>query len=191
MEINHWGDTILGVVAQEDISQGRMVCLTTNTFSRNFGSQTDLPGVELPVDVNEATRARYVLTFESDDRSIPIYDPQPAFGYALRYGFDQVANAPFTADVYLTHQNVAMGGCTLIVPSGAGCLAFGEGIYTVESGCYIYDPLMEVPGTQLSVHFTNAADRGKLEVPADGAQPVAEVIRFYSEDSRLTFKILH
>ncbi len=45
MEINHYGDTILGVVATEDIVEGRMVLLTNHSYSEDFGSMEELPGV--------------------------------------------------------------------------------------------------------------------------------------------------
>jgi len=186
MEINHYGDTILGVVANEDIVEGRMICLTSHTFSRNYGSQTDLAGAKVPTSAAEAARSRYVVTFEQDNRSLPLFQPQPSFSYALRYGFDQAANAPFAATVYLTHPGQQEG---LTIPSGAGALAFGEGIYTVPSGGYVYSSTLETPGTQLEVNYTGA-NAGKLQVYSAGGI-VAEVVRFYSDDSRLTFKILH
>ena len=68
MEINHYGDTLLGLVAQENIVEGRMILLTTNVHSRNFGSQTDLPGAKLPDDATESTRAKFCVAFEQEDR---------------------------------------------------------------------------------------------------------------------------
>jgi len=187
MEINHYGDTILGVVAAENIVEGRMVLLTSHSFSRNFGSQTDLPAVKLPDNSTEAVRARYCVTFAQDNRATPFYYPQPAFSYALRYGFDRSANAPFSATVYLTHPNVQEG---LTIPSGEDCLAFGEGIYTVPSGAYIYSAQLEIPGMPLVVANNGddgAGQGGKLKYGASNT--VAEVIRLH--DSKLTFKILH
>jgi len=189
MEINHYGDTILGVVASEDIVEGRMVLLTTNYFSRDFGSQVDLAAVKMPTTQAEAGRARYVVTFEQDNRSLPLYQPQPALAWALRGGFDQDANAPFSATVYITHPGVQEGRT---VPSGEGCLAFGEGIYTVPSGAFVYSPELQVPGTPLAAADTasdSAGDRGKLHYST--TEVVAEVVKFHTEDSRLTFKILH
>jgi hypothetical protein len=190
-EINHYGDTILPVVTQEDIVEGRMVHLTANVHSRNFGSQTDLPGVLKPDTRALAATARYILFWEQDKRSLPIYQPQPHFDWALRYGFDQAANAPFNPTlVYLTHPQ--QQEC-LTIPSGEGALAFGEGIYTVASGCYTYSANVEVPGTQLEV--SNDADdgagaAGKLKELGSGTA-VAEVYRFNTDNSKLTFKILH
>lgn len=189
MEINHYGDTILGVVAQADVVEGRMVLLTTNSFSLDFGSQTDLPGAKVPATLAEAATARYIITFEQDNRSLPIYHPQPSMAFALRGGFDQAENVPFTADVYLTHPGVQEGRT---IPSGSGALAFGEGIYTVPSGAYIYDAALLIPGTQLAVADTatdTAANAGKLKVSAVAS--VGEVYRFDTSTGKLTFKILH
>lgn len=189
MEINHYGDTILGAVATEDIVEGRMVLLTSHSHTRNFGSQADLPGVKLPDNSTEAVHARYCVTFAQDNRATPIYQPHPAYSYALRYGFDQAANAPFSASVYLTHPNVQEG---LTIPSGEDLVAFGEGIYTVPSGAYVYSAEVEIPGMPLAVSNTGdhgAADAGKLRYSQ--TNPVAEVYRFNTTNSRLTFKILH
>jgi len=186
MEIKHWGDTILGAVAQEQITEGRMVCLTSNDYSRNYGSQEDLPGCKLPDDAADAATCRYVITFESDNRRTPIYQPHPAFEDASRYGFEQDANAPFAATVYLTHPQVQEG---LTIPSGSGAALFGEGIYAVPSGAYIYSADIETPGTQLQVSYA-ASTAGKLEV-YDAGGIVAEVVYYDDDDGKLTFKILH
>jgi len=189
MEINHYGDTILGVVASEDIVEGRMVLLTTNYFSRDFGSQTDLPAVKMPDTQAEAGRARYVVTFEQDNRPTPFFQPHPSMAFALRYGFDQAENAPFSTTVYLTHPGVQEGRT---VPSGAGALAFGEGIYTVPSGAFVYSAELQVPGTPLAACDTasdSAGDAGKLHYST--TEVVAEVVRYDNTNNKLTFKILH
>jgi len=190
MEINHYGDTILGVVATADVVEGRLVLLTSHSFSRNYGSQTELPGAKVPADATEAARARYCVTFEQDNRSLPLFQPQPAFDWAERYGFEQAANAPFSATVYLTHPGVQEGRT---IPSGSGALAFGEGIYTVPSGGYIYSADLLTPGMPLTAANTaddgGATEAGKLKYSATGV--VAEVVRFDTATGRLTFKILH
>jgi len=189
MEINHYGDTILGVVASENIVEGRLVLLTSHSFSRNFGSQSDLPGVKLPDNSTEGGKARYVVTFEQDNRSLPLYQPQPSMAFALRGGFDQAENAPFSATVYLTHPGVQEGRT---IPSGEGALAFGEGIYTVPSGAYIYSAELLTPGCTLAAANTDedgASDAGKLHYST--TEVVAEVVRFDTTTGRLTFKILH
>jgi hypothetical protein len=190
MEINHYGDTILGVVLTENIVEGRMVLLTSHSFDEDYGSLVDLPGVKLPDNTDEATRARYILTWAQDNRSLPIYQPQPHFDNALRYGFDQAANAPFSPDeVYITHPGVQEG---LTIPSGVSAVAFGEGIYTVPSGGYVYSAEVEIPGMPLAVCDANtdgATSAGKLHYQT--TTTVAEVVKFDSSTSKLTFKILH
>lgn len=190
MEINHYGDTILGAVAVEDIVEGRMVCLTSHTWDEDYGSLTDLPGCKLADTTAESTKSRYVITFAQDNRSLPIYVAQPHFNYALRYGFDQSANAPFSATVYITHLNNQEG---LTIPSGSSVLLFGEGEYTVPSGAYIYSAALLIPGTQLEVANTandGANSAGKLKEFNSGTI-VAEVIEFDEDTDKLTFKILH
>ena len=188
MEINHYGDTLLGLVLQEDVVEGRMLLLTTNVHSRNFGSQSDLPGAKLPDNATEASRAKFCVAFEQDNRSLPLYQPHPSFDWALRYGFDQDANAPFSATVYLTHPGVQVGQT---IPSGQGAVGFGdESIITVPSGAYVYSAEIAVPGTYLEVANTNddgAGSAGKLMVGTTA--PVAEVVRFNSDNDRLTFRI--
>jgi len=188
MEINHYGDTLLGLVAQENIVEGRMILLTTNVHSRNFGSQSDLPGAKLPDDATESTRAKFCVAFEQDNRSLPIYQPHPAYSWALRYGFDQDANAPFEAEVYLTHPGVQEGQT---IPSGQGAVGIGdESILTVPSGAYVYSAEIEVPGAYLDVCNTDedgADEAGKLKVGT--THPVAEVVRYNDTTNRLTFRI--
>lgn len=185
MEKNHYGDTILGVVATEDIVEGRMVCLTSHSENLNFGSLTDVPGIMLPSSQAEATRSRYIVTFAPDNRPTPLYIPHPHYDWSTRWGWEQASNVPFAATVLLTHPDVQEG---MTIPSGTGAIAFGEGIYTVPSGSYVYAAAIEVPGTQLEVAFVNP-NKGKLTVLAAGGV-VAEVVRYHS-DGRLTFKILH
>lgn len=187
MEINHYGDTILGVVPTEDIVEGRMVLLTSHTFSYDYGSREDLPGVKLPDTSTEAARARYILTWAQDDRPTPIYQPQPSLSFALRYGFDQAANAPFAATVFLTHPGQQEG---VTIPSGTPAAAFGEGLYTVPSGSYVYSAELLVPGNPLAVADTatdGASEAGKLKYSA--SNPVGEVYEFDTTTGKLTFRL--
>jgi hypothetical protein len=110
MEINHYGDTIKGVIASTDLVEGRMICLTSHSFDNDYGSDVDVPGAKYASTDAEKTRARYVITWAQDNRQTPLYSPgraapgtNPHFDNALRYGWDQAANAPFSATVYLTH----------------------------------------------------------------------------------------
>ncbi len=108
----------------------------------------------------------------------------------MRYGFDQTANAPFSPTlVYITHPGQQEG---LTIYAGTACVAFGEGIYTVPSGAYIYSAEVEIPGMSLTAADANtdgAASAGKLRYSTSNV--VAEVYHFDSDTSKLTFKILH
>lgn len=183
MEKNHYGDTILGVVVTEHITEGLMVCLTSHSVDHNFGSYTDVPGCKLPASKAEADRSKYIITFAPDNRPTPLYYPQPHYDWSTRWGWEQAANVPFVAAVYLTHQDVQEGGT---IPSGSGAIAFGEGIYTIPSGSYVYDPAMQTPGCQLEVAYTNP-NRGKLTVLVAGTV-VGETVRYHT-DGHLTFKL--
>jgi hypothetical protein len=189
MEVNHYGDTILGAVANDDIVEGRFVHLTSHTFDYDYGSKTDLPGAVRPTTAALAGVSRYIIAFAEDNRSLPIYVSQPEYSWALREGWDQTANSPFTSKIYLTHPGNM--NCQTI-PSGSLVKLYGEGIYTLLSGCYVYSAELETPGCQLTVASTGdgdaAADAGK---PKYGTtQIVAEVVQFHS-DGKLTLKILH
>lgn len=189
MEINHYGDTVMGVVPQENIVEGRMILLTSNVHSRNYGSQAELPGVKLPDTAAESVRARYVLVFEQENRKPPIYQPHPSYDWDMRFGFNQDTNAPFDATVYITPPNVQIGHT---IPSGGGAVAFGEGIYTVTSGNFVYSADIETPGTALQACNTaedGADEAGKLKVGT--TNPVAEVVYYDSTNAKLQFKIYH
>lgn len=186
MEIRKYQD-IIGVVAQEDIKEGLMVLLTANAaaYSYDFGSREDLPGVELPATASGAAMAKYVAAFSVDNSSTPIYSPYPTMPFALRGGFDQDANVPFAATVYLTHPG-NMKGQT--IPSGSLCLAFAGGVYTVYSGCFVASGGL-VPGARLDVTDTatdGAGNAGKLEHAVTGG--VATVIQYDSTNLELTFR---
>lgn len=187
MELNHYGDVVMGAVAMEAFVEGRFVLLDSHSFDIDFGSQTDLPGCRLPDNSTEAAKARYITKFAQDNRSLPIYQPHPAFDWALRYGFDQAENAPFNADVYITHPGVQVGRT---IPSGSNVVLYGEGIYTLPSGAYIYNVALRTPGATMTVANStdDGADTGKLKSSASNV--VAEVVRFDSSDASLTFRVL-
>jgi hypothetical protein len=169
-----------------------MVKLTSQSVNNDFGSNSDLPGAKTPATLVHAAQARYMCMFAQDNRSLPIYRPQPHFDWALRQGgWDQAANSPFAPSmVYITHPNQQEG---LTIPSGSQCLLFGEGEYTVRSGEYIYSATIEVPGTPLTPANTasdGAGSAGKLKV-TDTVGVVAEVVHYDNTTGKLTFKILH
>lgn len=189
MEINHFND-VLGVVLTENITEGRFVLLTSHSFSEDFGSLEDLPGVKLPDTAEEAKRAAYVLTWKVDNRPTPILESVPSYAFAERGGFAETANAPFSATVYLTHPGNQEG---LVIPSGVSALAYTAGVFTVPSGSYVYSADIIVPGAALIVADTasdDAATAGKLKYTASMAAGVVGVTeRYDSATGKLTVRI--
>jgi hypothetical protein len=187
MEINKYTD-IVGVVTTEAIVEGRMVLLTSHAQSHDFGSRVDLMGVKLPDTTAEAAKAKFCIAFALDNRPTPLTNSYPAMPFALRGGFDQAANVPYAATIYLTHP----GNMTVpqTVPSGELALAFDKGVFTVPSGHFIYSATL-VAGAPLTVADTasdGAAEAGKLKYAANGT--IAVVERFNAEDFSLTFRTL-
>src|SRR3972149_4864474 len=159
MEINDFGNVVIGAVVTEDIVEGRFGLLTSHSWSRDYGSQTDLPGVKLPANSTDAAKARYLVAFEQDNRSLPIYQPNPSFSNALRYGFDQASNAPFSAQVFLAHPNVQDGSLT--IPGATLTVA-----NTADDG--------------------GATEAGKLNYATSAI--LAEVVKYNSTTGALTFR---
>lgn len=189
MEINKITD-VEGAVATEDIVEGRMVLLTTHGTSHDFGSRTDLPGIKLPDTAAESAKAFYVAGFASDNRQLPIYVSPPSYTYALRMGWDQAVNVPFSATVFLTHPQNLIGQT---IPSGSLALAYGGGTFTVPSGSFVYNANLATPGTYLAACNTaddGAAYAGMLKYTASGTGAVAKVHRFDSTNFALTFRTL-
>jgi len=186
MEIRKYQD-IMGVVAAEDIVEGRMVLLTPSSDTYDFGSRTDLPGVKLPDNSTEAGEAKYVSGFAVDNRSLPIYQPVPAFTYALRQGFDQAANVPFSATVYLTHPGNMSSPQT--IPSGEPALAFAGGVFTVPSGSFIYSASLAAGAYLVAANTSDdgADSSGKLKYSATAG--IGKVIQYNSTANELTFRI--
>lgn len=185
MEINKVIGDILGVVCTEDIVEGRMICLTSHSQDVDYGSQTDLPGAKLPTSAEEANRARFVITWQQDNRKPPYFNPMPSYSFALRNMFGSAANVPFSATVWLTYPGFQN---SVTIPSGTAAVAFGAGTYTVPSGQYIYSASL-VPGAPLSVSYSGT-DKGKLQYLATwGVSAVGEVYRRDSSTGDLTFVI--
>jgi len=186
MELNQIGDIIIGAVAMDNIVEGRFVVLASHSLSKDYGSQSDLPGARLPVNSTEASRAKYITKFEQDNRSLPIYQPNPAYSFALRYGFDQAENAPFSADVYITHPGVQVGRT---IPSGSNLALHGEGIYTIPSGAWISSANLKVPGATFTI--ANRADdttnAGKVKTSASNV--IGEVVRYNASNDDLTIRV--
>jgi len=189
VEINKFSD-IIGVVATQNIPEGRMVCLTSHSFTYNYGSKTDLAGVKLPATAAEAARAFYVAVFAQDNRQLPIYQPMPSYPFNLRNGWGKgVNNVPITGStIYLTHPG-NMTGQT--IPSGQVMCAHAGGVYTVASGSYMYNASLTVPGAYLISANTAddlIANRGKLKYSASATRIVVE--RYNSTTKELTFRTL-
>lgn len=189
MEVRNY-EHIDGVVVNEDIVEGRMAFKTTNQpGTYDFGSRGDLPGVTLPNDSTEAAQAKFLIGFAVDNRGLPIYQPTPAFDYALRTGgWDQAENVPFSATVHLTHPGNKIGQT---IPSGELALAYFRGVFTVESGAYVYNAALQTPGALMDV--ANAADdgaseAGKLKYSASGV--IAMVEQYNSDTGALTVRLL-
>lgn len=189
MEIRNY-EHIDGVVVNEDIVEGRMVLKTTNTpGGYDFGSRTDLPGVKLPDNSTEAAQAKFLVAFAVDNRGLPIYQTTPSFDWALRQGgWDQAENVPFSATVHLTHPGNRVGQT---IPSGEPALAFFRGVFTLESGAYVYNAALETPGALMNVANTaddSEADAGKLQYNASGT--IAMVEQYNSSTGALTVRLL-
>lgn len=186
MEINKLQD-VEGVVTTEAIVEGRMVLFTSHSHSYDFGSRAELPGIKLPDTAAEAARAFYVAGFALDNSSLPLYIPTPAMSYALRGGFDQAANVPFSTSVYFTHQSNMVGQT---IPASGLALAYAGGTFTVPSGAFIYNANL-LPGNYLVACNTDddgADSAGKLKYSASAG--VAKVHRYDSVANTLTFRTL-
>jgi len=190
VEINKFSD-IIGVVATQNIPEGRMVLLTTHSFSYDFGSKTDLAGAKLPATAAEAAKALYVSVFAQDNRSLPILQPMPSYLYNLRNGWGVGSNnVPITGStVYLTHPG-NMTGQT--IPSGQGMCAYGGGTFTVPSGAFIYSSTLVTPGAYLIAANTaddgGVTNAGKLKFSASATHIVTQ--RYNSTTKELTFRTL-
>jgi hypothetical protein len=188
MELNNF-DEVEGVVATEDIVEGRFVLMCAHTWDNDFGSMVDLPGVKLPTSATEAAKAKYILTWAVDNRKPPYIVPMPAFPFAMRDGgFDQTQNTPLTPDkVYLTYPGYVDGET---IPSGTACLAFTDGTFTLPYGDYVYSANIIVPGASCEINAAGGADAGKPQyVAAPAAGVTMETVRFDSVTGALTIRV--
>jgi hypothetical protein len=117
-----------------------------------------------------------------------MFIPTPSFSYALRTGgWDQAANVPFTAAVYLTYPGNQEG---VTIPSGFQALAFDRGVFTVPSGAFTYSTDL-VAGAPLEV--LNSGDDGEDEagkLAYNAAGTIAVVETFDLAEMSLTFRTL-
>lgn len=191
MEINKMSD-IRGVVANQDIVEGRFVLVIPNLAgSFNFGSRDDLPGVRVPQNSTEAANARYVCTWRVPDQTLPMYIPSPEVSFSLRRGgFDQPSNLPLTGTtVHLTWPGQKHG---VVIPSGTLCLAFGQGVYTFPSGQYVFSSALTTVGAAVTV--ANSTDDGAdagLAQADDGSGVVGFVERYDADAGDLEVRTLN
>jgi hypothetical protein len=79
----------------------------------------------------------------------------------------------------------------MTIPSGELALAYFRGVFTLESGAYLYDASLETPGALMSVANTSddtESDAGKLKY--DSAGVAAMVERYNSDTGALTVRLL-
>ena len=160
-------DEVVGVVVQADMTEGKFGLLCANAAGTyDFGSRANLPGIRVPATADEAEAARYCVTWQKDNRKPPYYVAQPDFGTSLRKGgFDQAANSPFSATVYMTYPGYTEG---VDIPFGTPALGYAGGIVTIPSGDYIYAAGLTVMGAYVIVANTDedTTDAGKAKVQA-------------------------
>ena len=107
----------------------------------------------------------------------------------VRLCYGNVANAPFSATVYLTQPNHQEG---LTIPSGPPSLAFMEGNYKLASGEYIDSANIHSVGAPVIVANTaeDGADAGKLKYQATMDERVVGIVVGYnSSDASLEVSI--
>jgi hypothetical protein len=189
MEINKFSD-IRGVVANEDIVEGRMGFIAPNLFTDgyNYGSRLELPGVSLPTSDAEAALSKFVVTWRVPDQTMPMYLPEAHVPWALRKGFDRPKNLPLTSTtVHLTWPGSKHGET---IPSGQICLAFAGGVFTFPSGHFVESSDIRITGNPISVEGTDAgADQGK---PEYSTTQVVGYVEFYDADEHnLTVRTLN
>jgi len=193
MEINSF-QQVLGVMPTEDIVEGRFVLLTHHHFDQDFGSEVDLPGVKLPDTHDEATKARFILTWKVDNRATPfvVTAPHQSPDWSERGGWSSTdGEGPIDVEVYLTppgNQNC------LTIPSGVSSLAYTEGTFTVYSGCYIDSADIRIIGANICIADTatdGAAYAGMPKYHAENdANVIAETREYDSTTGALTIRTL-
>ncbi|NMC34387.1 MAG: hypothetical protein GYA36_18335 [Veillonellaceae bacterium] len=178
MKINLYKE-IVGVMPIADVVEGRFGLLTSHSFSSNFGSDTDLPGFKVPATAEEAKRARFVITWSVDNREYPMIRPLPYSQFQLRQGFgNDATGTPFAGTMYLTNPSMTEG---LTIPSGTKSLAFGHGVFTVPSGCYIDSDDIKIVGNPVIVANTaeDTTDAGKLKYQSTMDERVVGTVEHY------------
>jgi hypothetical protein len=178
------------VVPVADIQESRFILLCPHTFSYDFHSREDVAGACVPATAEEATRAKYCITFSPDNGPTPFYEPMPAMTWAMRGGWSHAANAPFAATVYVTHRSNQE---CLIIPSGLPCLAFTDGTFTIPSGCYIYSAGIITIGSNVIVANTAEDGAPSAGMPkyqaAKDARVIGQTERYDAVTGALTIRV--
>ncbi len=190
MEINNF-DQVIGFVAQANTVEGRFVLMVANSMGGLFmNTQTDLPGCRVPATPDEATRAKFCLTWAVDNRQSPLVMSYPHPVWDMRGGWVNSSAGPITPTMYLTHpgnQN------SMTIPSGTECLGYTEGTFTLPSGQYVDSIAIRVPGAAIviaDVATDGAADAGKPKVSASGVYGVIGYTEIWdSSDASLTIRV--
>jgi hypothetical protein len=190
MEINRFED-VIGVVTQADTVEGRFVVLDTNAHSGLFTNlNSDLPGAHVPATAEQATRAKFCLTWAVDNREAPIVN-YPGVDFDFRGGFVNAQAGPLTGlTMWLTHPGNQEGQT---IPSGYRALAYTEGTFTLPSGHYIYDTNIIKPGAAIIIADTasdSAGDAGKPKYTASNAVGVIGYTESYDATTgKLTIRV--
>jgi hypothetical protein len=186
MEINRFED-VIGVKVQADIVEGRFVVLTANAINGSLVNvDDDVPGAKVPSTAEEATRAKWCVTFAVDNRPTPIVDwPQTAFDF--RGGMVNSQLGPLTGvKMWLTHPGNQE---SQTIPSGYKALAFTNGYFTLPSGQYVYNVALETPGAAVVVEYSGA-DAGKPKYTATNAVGVVGFVQdFDTTTGALTLRV--
>jgi hypothetical protein len=189
MEINQFAHEITGVMPNADVVEGRFGIMTTHTFDHNFGSQVDLPGFAVPATAEQAKYAHQLITWAVDNQKYPMWKVPQAFTSAQRRGYSVTQTDPMTGQtIWLS--NPAQQDC-LTIPSGMPSLAFGKGVYTLPSGCYINDASWAVGSLcQVANTVEDTSDAGKIKRLATHSDRKVGYVREYSSTTgRMTVEI--
>jgi hypothetical protein len=189
MEINRFED-VIGVVAQQDMVEGRFVTLVANTSEPTATENVDLPGAKLPATAEDAKRAKFCLTWAVDNRPAPIID-YPHASFDFRGGWVNSTAGPLTGvKMWLSHPGNQE---SQTIPSGYKALAFTEATVTIPSGQYIYNASLTVPGAAVMIADTasdSAADAGKPKYAASMAVGIIGFVQDYDTTTgALTIRI--
>lgn len=188
MEINRFED-VIGVKLTEDIVEGRFVALCAHTSTGFMNTDTDVPGARLPINAEDAKRAKFCLTWAVDNREAPIVD-YPQTAYDFRGGWVNSSQGPLTGvKMWLTHPGNQQNQT---IPSGYKALGYTEGTFTIPSGQYIYNASLIVPGAAFIIANVNddGADAGKPKYTASMAAGVIGFTEKYdSATGALTVRV--